>query len=268
MVVAVPLWISCHPEPKAKDLFDPRDPSPSAQDDGQMWNLTFWLWRWRSAISLFFIFSLTPLHMVDDGASYSNVNLMTNQQQICGVKPISRPIAMTIEELRRMVGLWVDDHNAAIYRFLIRLSRNTQLAEDLTQETFLRAFRSSLQLRDLEAVRPWLYRIAWNAYLDHRRSERARGRPAEVVAELSAFKDTKPDAESKLLGLELSCRLRKIVDRLPSRQRSVFVLRAGDQMSYEEIALCLNCSVVAARSHFRHALNKIRKECRREGLHL
>jgi len=167
-----------------------------------------------------------------------------------------------------MASHWVDDHHAEIYRFLARLSRNVQLAEDLTQETFLRAFRSSRQLRDSEAVRPWLYRIAWNAYLDHRRFERTRGRPTEVVAELSAFEDSKPNAEGQLLSLELRCRLRKIVDQLPLRQRSVFLLRVGDRMSYEEIALCLNFSAVAARSHFRHALNRIRKECRREGLHL
>jgi RNA polymerase sigma-70 factor (ECF subfamily) len=167
-----------------------------------------------------------------------------------------------------MASLWVDDHHAGIYRFLTRLSRNVQLAEDLTQETFLKAIRSCRQLRDSAAVRPWLYRIAWNAYLDHHRFERARGMPTEVVAELSAFEDPRPDAEGQILSLELRCRLRKIVDQLPLRQRSVFLLRAGDQLSYDEIALCLSCSAVAARSHFRHALNRIRKECRLEGLHL
>jgi RNA polymerase sigma-70 factor (ECF subfamily) len=191
---------------------------------------------------------------------------MINQHQSFGDKPAALSLPMTIQELRRMASLWVDDHHAAIYRFLARLSRNTQLAEDLTQETFLRAYRSSRQLRDAEAVRPWLYRIAWNAYLDHRRSERVRRTSTDVAAELETMEDPNPDAEVQLLGHELNRRLRIIVDRLPSRQRSAFLLRCGDQLSYEEIARCLHCSVLTARSHFRHALNKIQKECRREGL--
>jgi len=178
------------------------------------------------------------------------------------------PVLMTTQGLQRMACDWVDRHHREIFRFLARLTGKIPTAEDLTQETFLRAFRSFRQLRDPEAVRPWLYRIAWNAYLDHRRSARAAERSAESRAERPEFRDDSPDAEDRLLNRELGVRLRRVVDRLPPRQRSVFLLRLDDQLSFEEIGRCLQCSAVVARSHFRHALQRVRWECRQEGLHL
>jgi len=178
------------------------------------------------------------------------------------------PVLMTTQGLQRMACDWVDRHHREIFRFLARLTGRIPTAEDLTQETFLRAFRSFRQLRDPEAVRPWLYRIAWNAYLDHGRIARAAERSAGNTAGLCEPRDAGPDAEERLLNRELGIRLRKVVDRLPPRQRIVFMLRLDDQLSFEEIGRCLQCSAVVARSHFRHALQRMRRDCRQEGLHL
>lgn len=190
---------------------------------------------------------------------------MTNQPPCQNGAPVIAPESATVQHLRRLVSGWVDTYHAEIYRFLVRLAKNPAVAEDLVQEAFLKAFRSCQQLREQELVRPWLYRIAWNTYLSYRRSALSAV-PAEAQEGIE-LQDGRPDAEHQLLNRELRGRLLEIVDGLPLQQRSAFILRAGQQLSYEEVAACLECSTSAARSHFRHALRKIKALCRKEGLH-
>jgi RNA polymerase sigma-70 factor, ECF subfamily len=190
---------------------------------------------------------------------------MTNQPPSPKGMPDLPPDSATVQDVRRLVSGWVDSYHAEIFRFLVRLSKDATVAEDLVQEAFLKAFRSCQQLRGQESVRPWLYRIAWNTYLSYRRSSQSS--PAAEAEDAVQLQDERPDAEHLLLTQELRGRLREIVDGLPLQQRSAFILRAGHQLSYEEVAACLECSPSAARSHFRHALRKMKAVCQKEGLH-
>ena len=70
------------------------------------------------------------------------------------------------------VGALFEAHHHRIYRYILRMMRSPAEAEDLTQETFLRAFRHREALRDPPAVRGWLYRIATHACLDRLRQRR------------------------------------------------------------------------------------------------
>ena len=71
-----------------------------------------------------------------------------------------------------------DAHQAEILRYLVRLTGNRDTADDLFQETFLRAFRAFGRLRRHSNPRAWVYRIATNTYLNHRRGVRRRGETA------------------------------------------------------------------------------------------
>src|SRR5512142_913796 len=68
----------------------------------------------------------------------------------------------------------VRDHRSRIYRYLLSMARDRDVAEDLTQETFLRALRGLGGLRDRAALVSWLYRLATNVFLDRARAEGRR----------------------------------------------------------------------------------------------
>lgn len=161
-----------------------------------------------------------------------------------------------------MAGL-VDRHHAEIFAFLARLLRNSSEAEDLVQETFLKAFRSCQQLREPAAARAWLYRIAWNTFLAFTRS--ARAKRLEALDSNGDYNDCKPSAEAEMLSKEQYQRLHRFVSRLPLQQRSAFLLRKYQGLEYAEIAESLNCSEVTARANVSQALRKIRRFCQSEG---
>jgi RNA polymerase sigma-70 factor (ECF subfamily) len=138
-------------------------------------------------------------------------------------------------------------HQRRVYGVALRIVRAHDVADDVAQETFVRAWRS-LDRFDLgRPFGPWVCRIAANLAVNHVRSPRAReeGLP-EGHAEV-------PSADPGPLGTVLDAEAKRVldeaVDRLSPEQRAVFVLRAVEEMSYEEIAgaLGINPGTVMSR---------------------
>lgn len=119
-------------------------------------------------------------------------------------------------------------HFAGVYRFLLSLSRDASLAEELTQETFYRAMKGWRQYRGDCSAGSWLCQIAKNAYFNHRR--RARGAP--VAAETPDA----PDPLHSLLAREERARLHRALHRLEEPYREVFTLRVFAGLGVAEIA--------------------------------
>lgn len=143
-------------------------------------------------------------------------------------------------------------HAAALFGVLLRLLSRTGEAEDVLQETFVVAFQKAPQLRDKNALRPWLFRIAMreaHARLKKRRrwsffglagsgsgEEADDARLASLVAE-SAGGDTR--AELALLDRELA--------KLPAEQRIAWMLRHVEGEALEDVADACGCSLATAK---------------------
>src|SRR6266508_375921 len=115
----------------------------------------------------------------------------------------------------------VSEHRSRIYRYLLSMARDPQTAEDLTQETFLRALRGLGSLREPAALVSWLYRLATNVFLDRVRAEARRtlqssperdGEGAGLMAELP---DPGPRVDRLVEQAEMSDCVRGLVDELP-----------------------------------------------------
>ena len=128
--------------------------------------------------------------------------------------------------------------------------------DDLVQETFFRAFRRIAGFRGGASFRTWVIAIGANALKDARR--RVRRRP-ELPLETDEIPDARGDQHGELVGKELEARLEKCVTRLPRMQRDVFLLRAQQEMEYEDIAKALGTTVGAARVHYHHALKRLKE---------
>ena len=148
-------------------------------------------------------------------------------------------------------------HHAEIYRYLRRVTFRSADAEDLSQETFLRAFRAYRALPPDANVRAWLFAIATNLFRNSLRSAKRR-RAAHDVVRTRARDDGGDGPEGAALFNEARSAVEAVIDQLPAKQRAAFVMRKVHELPYDDIAQSLDCSVDSARAHVFQAFRKIR----------
>jgi RNA polymerase sigma-70 factor (ECF subfamily) len=160
---------------------------------------------------------------------------------------------------RAAFGLLVRRHQRRIHGLGVRLLRDRDDADDLVQETFVRAWRALERFDPERPLLPWLYRIATNRAMSL--LEIRRRRPAEELTEAVADPGPSPqeDAERRRLHREV----RREVDRLPEEQRVVLILRAAEDLSYREIAEVLGVPIGTVMSRLSRARETLRKKVRR-----
>jgi RNA polymerase sigma-70 factor, ECF subfamily len=127
------------------------------------------------------------------------------------------------------------EHVPNVYRFARRLTRDRHRAEDLTQETFLRAWQRREQLKETRAVRVWLFRIAAHLWTDELR----RGRLPTATTppkELEAICQCATPIRAAEIKEELQRALR-LLDALPDRQRTVLYLTAVEDLAEKNAGL-------------------------------
>ena len=149
-------------------------------------------------------------------------------------------------------------HHAEIHRYLVRMTRRPGDADDLSQETFLRAFRAHAVLPAGSNVRAWLFAIATNLCRNYWRSESRRRRAYEAAGETVARQE-EPRGEGAMGMEQAGEEIGRIVAALPLRQRLAFTLRKVHELEYEAIGRSLDCSADTARAHVFQALRKIRR---------
>jgi RNA polymerase sigma-70 factor (ECF subfamily) len=152
----------------------------------------------------------------------------------------------------------VELHSAEIHRYLWRMLSDPHDAEDVLQETYLRAFRAYPRLRPGSNARAWLYKIATNTartFAGRRNKLAMRNAPLEDFHAGDAPTPAEIAAQNESLAAVLSA-----VDALPHKQRAAFMLRQYQGMDYAEIAAALACSEDAARANVYQAGRKIKAQ--------
>jgi RNA polymerase sigma-70 factor (ECF subfamily) len=149
----------------------------------------------------------------------------------------------------------VEAHWTAVYRLLYSLAGDSHDAEDLTQETFLRALDRWRQFQAGSNVRAWLLRIASNAFFDLKRKRRRAPCQPLTTDPLTAESGPEQRLEERELGELLSA----AVAELTEKARMVFHLRVTEELSFRDIADILGTSEEAARWHMHDARLKLSK---------
>jgi RNA polymerase sigma-70 factor (ECF subfamily) len=153
----------------------------------------------------------------------------------------------------------VGAHHAEIRRYLLRVTARASDADDLSQETFLRAFRAYRALPPGANVRAWLFTIATNLGRNHFRAQ-ARRRRAYATAAREAREDAPERADGDVLAGETRVRIERVIGELPEKQRLAFIMRKMHELDYQEIGASLRCSAESARANVFQALRKVRRE--------
>jgi RNA polymerase sigma-70 factor (ECF subfamily) len=152
----------------------------------------------------------------------------------------------------------MSEHHAEIYRYVLRVTGKRQDADDLSQETFLRAFRAHRALPPDANARAWLFAIATNLARNHFRSQKRRRLAySVVVTEARETDEERPDGVS--VSREIGAAVDQVVSGLPLRQRLAFLQRKVHGLDYEAIGRSLECTAETARAHVFQALRKVRR---------
>jgi RNA polymerase sigma factor (sigma-70 family) len=146
-------------------------------------------------------------------------------------------------------------HHAEIYAYLIRMLRDPELAADLTQDAFVKAYRNYDALQKPENARAWLYQIAHRVALDHiRRQKIIRFMPWTGESHGAA-----PSAERLVMDAHISGDLERALARIPERQRAALLLAELHDLTGLELAAALGVSHVAARALLTRARESLRQ---------
>jgi RNA polymerase sigma-70 factor (ECF subfamily) len=162
----------------------------------------------------------------------------------------------------------VTEHQRMVVQLAMNLLGDRDEALDLSQEVFLRVFRTIHRFRGQSSLRTWIYRIAVNQARNRHRFWRRRHRADQVSldehvavhGDLLSGGETTPDRV--LAQKELAARLQNALDHLPFDQRTAIVLREIDGLSYDEIAFSLGVAVGTVKSRLTRARQLLRAELR------
>ncbi len=155
-----------------------------------------------------------------------------------------------------------EDFNEAVVKYreriflvILKYVRNRDDARDLTQEAFIRAYRSRESFRGESSLYTWIFRIAVNLALNYKNRSR--------VSLFSSLEDSPElqgsgDPSSGIMSRELIQKIDEAVGELPNRQRMTFVLRYYEEQPFAEVAKNLDITEGAAKANYHQAIKKLR----------
>ena len=175
---------------------------------------------------------------------------MTDEREDRASEAIRRDAAV-----RGEIEILFTRHHAEIYAYLARMVREPEMAADLAQDTFVKAYRAYDTLEDPARARAWLYQIAHRVALDEFR----RRRIVRFIPWTGESRGAAPSAEHIALEGRFSGEMERALLRMPERQRSALILAELHDLTGLELAAALGVSHVAARAILTRARESLRQ---------
>jgi len=181
------------------------------------------------------------------------------------VRNKERWASATDEELARLgqagddaaFGALVERHHGVVYRVALSIVSDPDLAQDVTQEAFLKALRALGGFRGEAAFRTWLLTITANAA---RSALRKNGRKRETDLDgMVPIASGDPDPAEQAVAAQEAAQARALLSRLPEKQRLSVQLRIDEGLSFREVAEVIGSSEGAARVNYFHGIRRLRE---------
>lgn len=146
-----------------------------------------------------------------------------------------------------------------IYHFSLYFSNNKHDAEDITQETFLKAIRNIHMLKDRTRAKYWLLSIARNTAIDYVRKKKLKSVLPDLIEKITN-RDKKDSLEDHLLLKEQWQEIQSALLRIKPHYRSLLILRGVQEMTIQETSEILDCTELKVRVDFHRAVKFLKKE--------
>lgn len=166
------------------------------------------------------------------------------------------------ETKNRGFRILIEQHQRRIYQVIRRMVLIHEDADDLTQNTFIKAYRHLDKFREDSGLYTWIYRIAVNETLSF--LEKKKKRFFFSVDDHQEKLESYIDQPGSLDGNEIEKKLAKALLTLPEKQRLVFHLKYQEEMTYEQMAEVTGTSIGALKASYHHAVKKIEESLKSE----
>ena len=161
--------------------------------------------------------------------------------------------------------LLVEQHRSMVYRVAYQFAGNHHDAEDIAQDVFIKVYRSLSRFRQDSQFTSWIYRIAMNACIDHRRRQLSAGAAPsgarfneDAEQQMVNTPEDGPGPETTAYAGELGSVLETAIGRLPHGQRIVFVMRHYEGLKLGEIASALGLAEGTVKRQLHAAVHRLR----------
>ena len=148
----------------------------------------------------------------------------------------------------------VQRHEKFLMKSIVRLTRDLDAAEDVVQDTFIKAYKRLALFEGRASFRSWLYQIALNTA---RNRFRKHARETIGTDNMDIAVDTQ--VENQVIAMDVRSILQGEIAKLPDRQRTALSLRVFEDLSFKEIADIMECPYDTAKANYRHALLKLKE---------
>jgi RNA polymerase sigma-70 factor (ECF subfamily) len=156
----------------------------------------------------------------------------------------------------------IETYQKPVYQVIRRMVLIHEDADDLTQNTFIKAYKALDRFEGNSSLFTWLYRIATNESLTF--LEKKKKRYFFSLDDHQEKLESYVDSSAVISGDEIQAKLQKSLLKLPDKQRLVFHLKYEEDLSYEEISKITGTSVGALKASYHHAVKKIEQELTQE----
>ncbi len=206
------------------------------------------------------LISMDGITSPDTAARFATTKLTRRVEGVSDDEDAQLMLAYAGGEMRAFENLY-SRHRGALYRYLMRQARDTEIANDLFQEVWSRVIANRARYEPRAKFRTFLFTLAHNCFIDHCR--RMKSRPhglgiedADAADLLPADEDARPEAV--LQRSESSARFRAALATLPQEQLDVYLLHEESELSLEEIARVTGVGAETAKSRLRYAVGKLK----------
>lgn len=175
-----------------------------------------------------------------------------------------RLIALYVDGNNEAFDVLIDRHKDRVYSYILHYVKNPELADDIFQETFVKAIVTIKQNRYVENGRfsAWITRIAHNLIFDYFRKEKSENLQSTDAGDINILNRkelSEATVEDHLILSQIETDIHRLIMALPENQREVLQLRYFKDMSFKEIAMLTNVSINTALGRMRYAILNMRK---------
>lgn len=153
-----------------------------------------------------------------------------------------------------------EQYQKKVYRIAYGVVREREDAHDVVQEVFIKLFRSIKNFRGKSQFYTYLYRMAMNTALDHvRKMKKTRATSLDEEGSPQPADEIEDRPEHNLYRKELEEKLKEALDKLPADQKATLIFREIEELSYQEIAETMGCSIGTVMSRLHYGRKKLQE---------
>jgi RNA polymerase sigma-70 factor, ECF subfamily len=145
-------------------------------------------------------------------------------------------------------------HQKALLRLCMRFVKDVNIAQDITQDSFIKAYEKISTFEGRSSFKSWLFQIGVNT---------AKNKLRDQFSKAVSYEDmefsVQPKAENQLVHNAVGITLKMEIDKLPFKQKTALILRVYEDLSFAEIATIMQCPYDTAKANYRHALLKLKE---------